>query len=154
MSSNAHMQTRWRRRIGFFLAFFVAESAVLAIITLSPYMSFATLLPIHAALAAVLFVLALFLRRSEWGRRYASVCAAFFVAAVAVLPSTAYSDELLQLFGVSIDTRPRSPAYSPPLKPSSPESPFRSFRQRRPMAYYELEPMQRLIRSVWAFFAR
>lgn len=104
MSSNAHMQTRWRRRIGFFLAFFVAESAVFAIITLSPYMSFAILLPIHAALTAVLFVPALFLRRSVWGRRYALVCAALFVAAVAVLLSTAYSDELLQLFGLSIDT--------------------------------------------------
>ena len=94
----------WLKRVGFFLLFFIGESTVFAIITLSPYVSADKLLRFHAALTVLFLVLALFLRRSERGQPYWSVCYVLFVAAVAVLVSVLFSDNLLRLFGLTVAT--------------------------------------------------
>ena len=94
----------WPKRAGLFVVFFVVESMVFAILTLSPYLSVDTLLTVHVALTAVLLVAALFLRRSARGRPYWPVCFAFFVAAAAVLLSGLGADELLGLLGLSVET--------------------------------------------------
>ena len=94
----------WPKKTGFFALFFVVEMMVFAIITLSPYFSMGTLLAVHAALTAILLVLALFLRRSEKSKSYWPVCYAFFVAAAAVLLSGLFSDDLLKLFGMTVRT--------------------------------------------------
>ena len=94
----------WPKRAGLFVVFFVVESMVFAILTLSPYLSVDTLLTAHVALTAVLLVAALFLRRSARGRPYWPVCFAFFVAAAAVLLSGLGADELLGLLGLSVET--------------------------------------------------
>ena len=87
-------------RLGISLAFFVVESAVFAIITISPYASIGTLLRIHTTLAAVLFALALFLRKVEWVKPYWPVCTALFVDGAAVLVSTLYPVVQRTQFGV------------------------------------------------------
>jgi membrane protease YdiL (CAAX protease family) len=94
----------WPKKAGLFVAFFVVESMVFAILTLSPYFSTDTLLTVQVALTAVLLVAALFLRRSEKGEPYWPVCYAFFVAAAAVLLSGLYADELLGLLELSVET--------------------------------------------------
>ena len=68
-----------------------------AIITLLPYLSFDTLLYFHSGFTAVLLVVALLLRKSEKGKPYWPVVYVLFVAAMAVLLSTLFSDDLLRL---------------------------------------------------------
>ena len=94
----------WPTRAGLFAAYFIVESMVFAILTLSPYFSMGTLLAVHAALTAILLVAALLLRGSERGKPFWPVCYAFFVAAVAVLLSGLYADELLGLLELSVET--------------------------------------------------
>ena len=94
----------WHRKTGLFVLFFVVEMMVFAIATLSPYVSMGALVPIHATLTAVLLIAALILRSSARGRPYWPVCAAFFVAAAAVLLSVHFSDKLLGLFGLTVET--------------------------------------------------
>jgi membrane protease YdiL (CAAX protease family) len=94
----------WLNKGGVFLLFFVLETMIFAIITLSPYLPTRTLLTFHAVLAATLLVTALLLKRSARGRPYWPVCYACFVAAAAVLLSTLYSDHLLGWFGLTVAT--------------------------------------------------
>ena len=94
----------WPRKTGLFVVFFVVEMAVFAIATLSPYVSMGALISSHVALTAILLVATLVLRISERGRPYWPVCAVFFVAAAAVLVSVHFSDKLLGLFGLTVET--------------------------------------------------
>lgn len=94
----------WVKKGGVFLLFFIAESLVFAIITLSPYLPQTALLGFHAGLTAVLLVIALFLRRSEKGKPYWPVCYVFFVAGAAVLTSGLVSNGLLRLLGQTVTT--------------------------------------------------
>ena len=97
-------QPSWLKKSSVFLLFFIVESMVFAIITLSPYLPQTTLLGYHAGLTVTLLIIALFLRRSEKGKTYGPVIYVFFVAGAAVLTSSLFSDDLLRLFGQSITT--------------------------------------------------
>ena len=88
----------WLKRGSVFLLFFIVESMVFAIITLSPYLSETVLFGYHAGLTVVLLIIALFLRRSERGKSFWPVFYIFFVAATAVLMSSFFSDNLMMLF--------------------------------------------------------
>jgi membrane protease YdiL (CAAX protease family) len=94
----------WLRKSSVFLLFFLVETMVFAIITLSPYLSQTALLGFHTGLTAALLVIALLLRRSARGRRYWPAVYAFFVAGAAVLISSLFSDDLLRLFGQTVTT--------------------------------------------------
>ena len=104
MNSSSRPQPRWLKQSGVFLSFFVVETMVFAIITLSPYLPQNTLLTFHTGLTATLLVVAWLLRRSERGKQYWPVCYVFFVAGAAVLLSTLFSDYLLGLFGLTVTT--------------------------------------------------
>ena len=104
MNTTSASSTSWLKKSGAFLLFFIMESTVFAIITLSPYMSKTVLLGFHTGLTATLLIIALFLKRSESGRPYWPVFYVFFVAAVAVLISSLFSDDLMRLFKQSITT--------------------------------------------------
>jgi membrane protease YdiL (CAAX protease family) len=95
---------RWLKKSGVFLLFFLVETMVFAIITLSPYLSKTALLGFRSGLTAALLVIAWFLRRSERGKSYWPVFYAFFVAGAAVLISGLFSNDLLSLFGQTITT--------------------------------------------------
>ena len=94
----------WLKKSSVFLLFFVVESLVFAIITLSPYLPQDTLLGFHAGLTAFLLIIALFLRRSEKGKPYWPLFYAFFVAAVAVLVSGLFSGDLMKVFKQTVAT--------------------------------------------------
>ena len=94
----------WLKKSSFFLLFFIVETMVFAIITLSPYLPQTALLYFHACLTVVLLIISLFLRRSEKGKPYWSVFYAFFVAGAAVLISSLFSDDLLRLFKQTVLT--------------------------------------------------
>ena len=104
MNSISKHPARWLKKSSVFLLFFIVESLVFAIITLSPYLPQTALLGFHAGLTAVLLIIALFLRRSEKGKTYWPVFYAFFVAGAAVLTSGLFSDDLLRLFGQTVAT--------------------------------------------------
>ena len=104
MNTTSASSTSWLKKSGAFLLFFIMESTVFAIITLSPYMSKTVLLGFHTGLTATLLIIALFLKRSESGRPYWPVFYVFFVAAAAVLISSLFSDDLMRLFKQSITT--------------------------------------------------
>lgn len=87
-----------------FLLFFIVESMVFIIITLSPYFSKTALFGFHMGLTALLLIVALLLRNSERGKPLWPVFYVFFVAAAAVLISGLFSDDLLRLFGHSVTT--------------------------------------------------
>ncbi|MGB2906335.1 MAG: type II CAAX endopeptidase family protein [Candidatus Aminicenantaceae bacterium] len=97
-------QPGWLKKGGFFLLFSVVGAMVFAIIPLSPYLSKNTLLYFHTGLTATLLVVALFLKRSERGKRYWPVFYVFFVAGAAVLLSGLLADDLLSLFGLTVTT--------------------------------------------------
>ena len=94
----------WLKKSSVFLLFFIVESLVFSLITLSPYLPRTTLLGFHAGLTAVLLIIALFLKRSEKGKTYWPVFYIFFVAGAAVLTSSLFSDDLLRLFGQTVTT--------------------------------------------------
>jgi len=94
----------WLKKSSVFLLFFIVESLVFSIITLSPYLPRTTLLGFHAGLTAVLLIIALFLKRSERGETYWPVFYIFFVAGAAILTSVFFSNDLLRLFGQSVTT--------------------------------------------------
>lgn len=94
----------WLKKSGNFLLFFLAETMVFAIITLSPYLSKNALLGFHTGFTAVLLVVSLFLRRGERAKSYWPVFYVFFVAGTAVLVSVLFSDDLLGLFHQSVMT--------------------------------------------------
>ena len=104
MNTASASSNDWFKKGSVFLLFFIMESTVFAIITLSPYMSKTVLLGFHTGLTATLLIIALFLKRSESGRPYWPVFYVFFVAAVAVLISSLFSDDLMRLFKQSITT--------------------------------------------------
>ena len=104
MNTTSASSTSWLKKSGAFLLFFIMESTVFAIITLSPYMSKTVLLGFHTGLTATLLIIALFLKRSESGRPYWPVFYVFFVAAVAVLISSLFSDNLMRLFKQTVTT--------------------------------------------------
>jgi membrane protease YdiL (CAAX protease family) len=87
-----------------FLLFFIVESMVFAIITLSPYLPERILSGYHSGLTVVLLIATLFLRRSERGRPYWSVFYVFFIASVAILISGLFSDDLMGLFKQTVTT--------------------------------------------------
>ncbi|MGB5658276.1 MAG: type II CAAX endopeptidase family protein [Thermoanaerobaculia bacterium] len=104
MNSISISQPGWFKKSSVFLLFFIVESLVFAIITLSPYLPQTALLGFHAGLTAILLIIALFLRRSEKGKPYWPVFYAFFVAGAAVLTSGLISNDLLRLLGQTVTT--------------------------------------------------
>ncbi len=94
----------WLKKSSVFLLFFIVQSLVFAIITLSPYLPKTALLGYHAGLTAVLLMIALFLKRSKKGEIYWPVFYIFFVAGAAVLTSVLFSDDLLRLLGQTVTT--------------------------------------------------
>lgn len=104
MNSVSISQPSWLKKGSVFLLFFIVESLVFAIITLSPYLPQTALLGFHAGLTAVLLIIALFLRRSGKGKPFWPVFYAFFVAGVAVLTSGLFSGDLLRLFKETVAT--------------------------------------------------
>lgn len=94
----------WLKKSGHFLLFFLAETMVFAIITLSPYLSKNALLVFHIGFTAMLLVVSLILRRGERGKSYWPVIYIFFVAGTAVLVSVLFSDDLLGVFHQSVMT--------------------------------------------------
>jgi membrane protease YdiL (CAAX protease family) len=97
-------QLGWLKKGSVFLLFFIVETMVFAVITLSPYLPQTALLGFHAGLTAVLLIIALFLRRSGKGKPYWPVFYAFFVAGAAVLTSGLFSSDLLRLFKQTVAT--------------------------------------------------
>ncbi len=104
MNAPGSLSNGWLKKSSVFLLFFIVESMVFAIITLSPYVSETVLLGYHAGLTAALLITALLLRRSETGKPYWSVFYVFFVAAAAVLISGLFSDDLMKLFNQTVTT--------------------------------------------------
>lgn len=104
MNSIGTPSSGWLKKTGFFLLFFVVQMMVFALVTFSPYLPSNTLLGFHVAITITLFVLAVFLRRSEKGNPYWPVCYVLFVAAASVLLSNLFSDDFLKLFGLSVST--------------------------------------------------
>ncbi len=104
MNNTSTSQPGWPEKSGAFLLFFIVESLVFAIITLSPYLPQTALLGFHAGITAVLLVVALLLRRSEKGKSYWPAFYAFFVAGAAVLMSGLFSNDILGLFKQAITT--------------------------------------------------
>ena len=98
MNSVSISQSSWLKKGSVFLLFFIVESLVFAIITLSPYLPQTALLGFHAGLTVVLLIIALLLRRSGKGKPFWPVFYAFFVAGAAVLTSGLFSGDLLRLF--------------------------------------------------------
>jgi len=96
--------TGWLKKGSVFLLFFIVESMVFAIITLSPYLSKNTLFGFHIGITAILLIVTLFLRKSERGKPYWPVFYVFFVAAAAILVSGLFSDDLLRLFKQTVTT--------------------------------------------------
>lgn len=97
-------QSDWLKKSSLFLLFFIVETMVFALITLSPYLPQTALLGFHAGLTATLLIIALFLRRSGKGKEYWPVFYAFFVAGAAVLTSVLFNDDLLRLFKQTVAT--------------------------------------------------
>ncbi|RDE16103.1 MAG: hypothetical protein C4K48_02355 [Candidatus Thorarchaeota archaeon] len=97
---NAH----WSKRAGYFLLFFMLESAIFAIIPLSSIVSITILLVIHACIIAALLAAAVLLRISKRGREYFQVFYAFFAAGAVVLLSSLFSGFLVELLGFSLAT--------------------------------------------------
>lgn len=87
-----------------FLLFFIVESMVFAIITLSPYSSKNILFGFHIGLTTPLLIIALLLRSNEGGRPFWPVFYVFFVAGAAVLISGLFSDDLMSLFKQTVTT--------------------------------------------------
>jgi membrane protease YdiL (CAAX protease family) len=103
IATNMH-STDWLKKSASFLIFFILETMVFTIITFSPYVSGNTLLTLHIILTAALLVVAMLLRQIEKGKPYWPVFYAFFVAGVAVLISTLFSDDLLIWFKQTVTT--------------------------------------------------
>jgi membrane protease YdiL (CAAX protease family) len=97
-------QSGWLKKSSAFLLLSVVGAMVFAIIPLSPYLSKNTLLYFHTGLTITLLVVALFLKRSERGKRYWPVFYIFFVAGAAVLLSGLFADDLLRLLGLTVTT--------------------------------------------------
>jgi membrane protease YdiL (CAAX protease family) len=104
MNNISISQPGWLKKSSVFLLFFIVETMVFALITLSPYLPQTALLGFHAGLTAVLLIIALFLRRSGKGKPYWPVFYAFFVAGAAVLTSGLFSGDLLRLFKQTVAT--------------------------------------------------
>jgi membrane protease YdiL (CAAX protease family) len=104
MNNISISQPGWLKKGSVFLLFFIVETMVFAVITLSPYLPQTALLGFHAGLTAVLLIIALFLRRSGKGKPYWPVFYAFFVAGAAVLTSGLFSSDLLRLFKQTVAT--------------------------------------------------
>jgi len=104
MNNMSISQSGWLKKSSLFLLFFIVETMVFALITLSPYLPQTALLGFHAGLTAALLIIALFLRRSRKGKQYWPVFYAFFVAGAAVLTSVLFSDDLLRLFKQTVAT--------------------------------------------------
>ena len=104
MNSAKSSTNGWLKKSGVFLLFFLVESTLFAIITLSPYVPKNALFGFHSGFTAALLIVALLLRRSERGKPYWPVFYVFFVAGAAVLISGLFSDDLLRLFKQSVMT--------------------------------------------------
>lgn len=104
MNAASSFSNNWLKKGGVFLLFFIVETLVFAIITMSPYLSKDGLLGFHTSLTAILLVIALILKRSERGHPYWPVFSIFFVAAAAILVSGLFSDDLLELFQLTVTT--------------------------------------------------
>jgi membrane protease YdiL (CAAX protease family) len=104
MNTTSTTSNGWLKKSSVFLLFFIVESMVFSIITLSPYFSKTALFGFHARLTAVLLIIALLLRRNERGKSFWPVIYVFFVAAAAVLISGLFSDDLMRLFKQTVTT--------------------------------------------------
>lgn len=87
------------QKSGVFVVGLVLEAMVFAILPLSARLPINRLLYLHAGLTVLLLVAALLLRRSEGGRKFWQVFYVLFVAGVAILLSTLFSERLLDVFG-------------------------------------------------------
>ena len=83
MNTTSTLSTSWLKKSSVFLLFFIVESMVFAIITLSPYFPKSALFGFHTGLTALVLIIALFLRNSDRGKPYWPVFYVFFVAAAA-----------------------------------------------------------------------
>ncbi len=104
MNNISKSHSGWLKKGSVFLLFFVLESLVFAIITLSPYLSQTILLSFHTGLTTVFLIIALALKRSENGKIYWPVFYVFFVVGAAVLTSFLFSDDLLRLLRQTVTT--------------------------------------------------
>ena len=104
MDAISNSSPGWLKKSSVFLLFFIVESLVFSIITLSPYLPRTTLLAFHTSLTALLLIIALILKKSGKGKTYWPVFYIFFVAGAAVLTSVLFSNDLLGLFGLSVTT--------------------------------------------------
>ena len=104
MNSYSKTLPGWLKKGSIFLLFFIIESLVFSIITLSPYLPRNTLLSFHAGITAILLIIALILKRSDKGETYWPVFYIFFVAGAAVLTSVLFSNDLMRLFGQTVAT--------------------------------------------------
>jgi hypothetical protein len=104
MHSISISRSGWLKKSSVFLLFFIVESLVFAIITLSPYLPQTALFGFHTSLTVLLLIVALFFRRSERGKPYWPVFYVFFVAGTAVLMSSLFSDGLMRLFNQTVTT--------------------------------------------------
>ena len=104
MNNASLSQPSLLKKSSVFLLFFIVETMVFSLITLSPYLPQTVLIGFHTGLTAVLLIIALFLRRSGKGKPYWPVFYAFFVAGAAVLASGLFSDDLLRLFKQTVAT--------------------------------------------------
>lgn len=104
MTSINHSGPSGLNKILVFLVFFLLESMVFAIITLSPYLPKTGLLYYHVGLTTALLVVALVMRGNDRVKPYWPLFYAFFVAGAAIFISSLFSDDLLRTFGVTIAT--------------------------------------------------
>jgi membrane protease YdiL (CAAX protease family) len=93
-----------------FFLFLICEAGVFGILPISSRVRpMSTLLIIHATLTGIFLILAWFLKRNENGKVYWQLFYAFFVAGLAILVSTVFTDQLLNMFGLA-PTNPRGMA--------------------------------------------
>jgi len=85
------------RKSFIFVAFFVLEAMVFAVLPLSARLPIGSLLRLQAGLTAILLIAALLSRWHETASEYWPVLYALFVGAMAVLLSTLFSGRLLEL---------------------------------------------------------
>jgi len=94
----------WLKKDVNFLLFFIVESMVFTIITLSLYLSMTVLFGFHTGITTMLLIVTLILRNSEIGKPMWPMFYVFFVPAAAILISGLFRDDLMRLFNQTVTT--------------------------------------------------